>query len=139
MIPFVGPHTDAMAPDVGTNEQVMAWFMDTYSMYKGRKASSLGRHSRSSTNRGYGVAYLAGRACDCIGLPINRATAIVRGFGSVGSHTALTLRSSRGVRVVDISDHRAVYYDPRGLAPRRHGSALAFSRAIGGFLFVCID
>src|SRR5450631_468939 len=36
MIPFVGPHTDVMAPDMGTNEQVMAWFMDTYSMYQGR-------------------------------------------------------------------------------------------------------
>ena len=69
MIPFVGPHTDVMAPDMGTNEQVMAWFMDTYSMYQGRTVTeivtgkpvasggTLGR--REATGRG--VAYLAKR------------------------------------------------------------------------------
>src|SRR5208283_2246102 len=41
MIPFVGPHTDVMAPDMGTNEQVMAWFMDTYSMYQGHAVSEI--------------------------------------------------------------------------------------------------
>ena len=67
MIPFVGPHTDVMAPDMGTNEQVMAWFMDTYSMYQGQtvmeivtgkpvaSGGTLGR--REATGRG--VAYLA--------------------------------------------------------------------------------
>jgi glutamate dehydrogenase (NAD(P)+) len=53
MIPFVGPHVDVMAPDMGTNEQVMAWFMDTYSMYQGRtvtenrngQTGELGRHA----------------------------------------------------------------------------------------------
>ena len=69
MIPFVGPHIDVMAPDMGTNEQVMAWFMDTYSMYQGRTVTeivtgkpvasggTLGR--REATGRG--VAYLARR------------------------------------------------------------------------------
>ena len=72
MIPFVGPHTDVMAPDMGTNEQVMAWFMDTYSMYQGRTVTeivtgkpvasggTLGR--REATGRG--VAYLAKRVLD---------------------------------------------------------------------------
>ncbi|HTB45712.1 MAG TPA: Glu/Leu/Phe/Val dehydrogenase dimerization domain-containing protein, partial [Acetobacteraceae bacterium] len=41
MIPFVGPHTDVMAPDMGTNEQIMAWFMDTYSMYQGRTVTEI--------------------------------------------------------------------------------------------------
>ena len=41
MIPFVGPHTDVMAPDMGTNEQVMAWFMDTYSMYQGHAVAEI--------------------------------------------------------------------------------------------------
>ena len=69
MIPFVGPHTDVMAPDMGTNEQVMAWFMDTYSMYQGRTVTeivtgkpvasggTLGR--REATGRG--VAHLVTR------------------------------------------------------------------------------
>ena len=72
MIPFVGPHTDVMAPDMGTNEQVMAWFMDTYSMYQGHtvteivtgkpvaSAAPIGR--REATGRG--VAYLVDRAME---------------------------------------------------------------------------
>src|ERR1700732_423627 len=99
MIPFVGPHTDVMAPDMGTNEQVMAWFMDTYSMYQGRTVTeivtgkpvssggTLGR--REATGRG--VAHLVGRALERIGLPPAGATAIVQGFGNVGSYTVETL------------------------------------------------
>jgi glutamate dehydrogenase (NAD(P)+) len=49
MIPFVGPNTDVMAPDMGTNEQVMAWFMDTYSMYKGMQLVRLSPVSRWSS------------------------------------------------------------------------------------------
>ncbi len=71
MIPFVGPQTDVMAPDMGTNEQVMAWFMDTYSMHQGHAVTEIvtgkpvasggtvGR--REATGRG--VAHLAMRAC----------------------------------------------------------------------------
>ena len=70
MIPFVGPHTDVMAPDMGTNEQVMAWFMDTYSMYQGRTVTEIvtgkpvasgGTEGRREAT-GRGVAYLVGRA-----------------------------------------------------------------------------
>ena len=122
MIPFVGPHTDVMAPDMGTNEQVMAWFMDTYSMYQGRTVTeivtgkpiatggTLGR--REATGRG--VAYLAERAMERLDLPMEGATAIVQGFGNVGSITAATL-AARGVRIVGVSDHTACYLDARGL------------------------
>lgn len=133
MIPFVGPHTDVMAPDMGTNEQVMAWFMDTYSMYQGRTVTeivtgkpvatggTLGR--REATGRG--VAYLVERAMERLDLPITGATAIVQGFGNVGSITAATL-AARGVRVIGVSDHTACYFDPRGLdvpALLRHAAA----------------
>ena len=76
MIPFVGPHTDVMAPDMGTNEQVMAWFMDTYSMYQGQTVTEIvtgkpvasggtvGR--REATGRG--VAFLVCRALERIGM-----------------------------------------------------------------------
>jgi glutamate dehydrogenase (NAD(P)+) len=133
MIPFVGPQTDVMAPDMGTNEQVMAWFMDTYSMYQGQTVNeivtgkpvsaggTLGR--REATGRG--VAFLVGRALDRIGMESAGSTAIVQGFGNVGSISAYTL-AERGVRIVGISDHTAAYYDPKGLdvvALQRHLAA----------------
>ena len=80
MIPFVGPHTDVMAPDMGTNEQVMAWFMDTYSMYQGRTVTeivtgkpvssggTLGR--REATGRG--VAHLARRVMKELSIDLER-------------------------------------------------------------------
>jgi glutamate dehydrogenase (NAD(P)+) len=122
MIPFVGPHTDVMAPDMGTNEQVMAWFMDTYSMYQGRTVTEIvtgkpvasgGTEGRREAT-GRGVAYLVGRALARIGQPPAAATAIVQGFGNVGSYTAETL-AQRGVKLIGVSDHTACYYDPSGL------------------------
>src|SRR5215472_10385238 len=99
MIPFVGPHTDIMAPDMGTNEQVMAWFMDTYSMHRGHAVTeivtgkpvssggTLGR--REATGRG--IAYLVARALEAMKLKATETTAIVQGFGNVGSVAAATL------------------------------------------------
>lgn len=122
MIPFVGPHTDVMAPDMGTNEQVMAWFMDTYSMYQGQTVNeivtgkpvsaggTLGR--REATGRG--VAYLVGRALEHLGISAGGATAIVQGFGNVGSVTAYSL-AEKGVKIIGVNDHTAAYYDPAGL------------------------
>jgi glutamate dehydrogenase (NAD(P)+) len=86
MIPFIGPQVDVMAPDLGTNEQVMAWMMDTYSVYAGHTVpsivtgkpvsigGSLGR--REATGRG--VAYLVNRASETVGLDLSKATAAVR-------------------------------------------------------------
>jgi glutamate dehydrogenase (NAD(P)+) len=113
---------DVMAPDMGTNEQVMAWFMDTYSMYQGvtvpeivtgkpvGTGGTLGR--REAT--GHGVAFLAFRALDALDIAPANATAIVQGFGNVGSHTAMGL-AARGVKLIGVSDHSAAYYDPKGL------------------------
>src|SRR5277367_7083675 len=89
MIPFVGPHTDVMAPDMGTNEQVMAWFMDTYSMYQGctvteivtgKPVASGGTEGRREAT-GRGVAYLADRAMQRLGIAPAGATAVIQGFG----------------------------------------------------------
>lgn len=122
MIPFVGPHTDVMAPDMGTNEQIMAWFMDTYSMYQGQTVAeivtgkpvsaggTLGR--REATGRG--VAHLVSRAADELRMPLNGATAAVQGFGNVGSITALELHN-KGVKVVAVSDHTGALHRPAGL------------------------
>jgi glutamate dehydrogenase (NAD(P)+) len=140
MIPFVGPHIDVMAPDMGTDEQVMAWFMDTYSMYQGQTVTEIvtgkpvasggtvGR--REATGRG--VAYLTRRVMDQLGIDSRRATAVVQGFGNVGSYAALELHRF-GLKVIAVSDHSGALQDPRGLDipalmrhTRNHGSIAAF-------------
>lgn len=141
MIPFVGPHTDVMAPDMGTNEQVMAWFMDTYSMYQGKTVTeivtgkpvasggTLGR--REATGRG--VAYLARRVLGLKSIQFGEATAVIQGFGNVGSYTALEL-AQFSVKVIAVSDHTGALHDPKGLDvaalaahATRHGSIAGFS------------
>ena len=140
MIPFVGPHTDVMAPDMGTNEQMMAWFMDTYSMYQGQTVTeivtgkpvasggTLGR--REATGRG--VVYLTERAMQRLGIAMSGATAIVQGFGNVGSVTALEL-AKRGVRVLGVSDHSACYFDARGLDVTALDRHVARTGLLAGF------
>lgn len=123
MIPFVSPQTDVMAPDMGTNEQVMAWFMDTYSMHHGHavneivtgKPVALGGTEGRREATGRGVAHLAARACENLNMRTQECSAIVQGFGNVGSYAALTLARRFGVRIVGLSDHTAAYYDPAGL------------------------
>src|SRR5204863_6445156 len=99
MIPFIGPQVDVMAPDVGTNEQTMAWMMDTYSMHVGSTVASivtgkpvaLGGSLGRRESTGKGVAYLVNRAMDTIGLHAPDATAVVQGFGNVGAVAAFSL------------------------------------------------
>lgn len=141
VLPFVGPHTDVMAPDVGTNEQVMAWFMDTYSINRGHtvteivtgKPVSCGGTEGRREATGRGVAHSAARAAETIGLMLNGATAIVQGFGNVGSIAACEL-AERGVRIIGVSDHSSCYFDQRGLPviemeqyAAAHGSLKGFS------------
>jgi glutamate dehydrogenase (NAD(P)+) len=140
MIPFVGPHTDVMAPDMGTNEQVMAWFMDTYSMYQGQtvmeivtgkpvsSGGTLGR--REATGRG--VAHLSRKVLEVLKINPSGATAVVQGFGNVGSYAALGLHQL-GVKVIAVSDHTGALYDAKGLdipALMRHAAARG---SIAGF------
>ena len=123
MIPFVSPQTDVMAPDMGTNEQVMAWFMDTYSMYHGHavteivtgKPVTLGGTVGRREATGRGVAYLVGRVCDTVGLKSQNCTAIVQGFGNVGSVAAYSLAKLHGMTITGVSDHTAAYFDAVGL------------------------
>src|SRR5206468_3899414 len=122
MIPFIGPQVDVMAPDMGTNEQVMAWIMDTYSVHTGYTVpsivtgkpvglgGSLGR--REATGRG--VAYLTNRATDSIGIEMGKATAVVQGYGNVGSIAALSL-ARYGAKIIAVSDVRGGIYNPIGL------------------------
>src|SRR3954464_11388325 len=123
MIPFVGPHTDIMGPDMGTNEQIMAWFMDTYSVYMGYAVSeivtgkpvSIGGTEGRRESTGRGVVYLIDRAMDMLKMNPEKCTAIIQGFGNVGSVAALALAMKSGVKVVGISDHTTAIYDPKGI------------------------
>ncbi len=123
MIPFVGPHTDIMGPDMGTNEQIMAWFMDTYSVYMGYavneivtgKPVAIGGTEGRREATGRGVVYLVERAMDMLKLDPEKCTAIVQGFGNVGSVAALSLALKTGVKVVGISDAFAALYNSKGI------------------------
>jgi glutamate dehydrogenase (NAD(P)+) len=140
MIPFIGPQVDVMAPDLGTNEQVMAWMMDTYSVHVGCSVpsivtgkpvglgGSLGR--REATGRG--VGYLVNRATDTIGLDISKATAVVQGFGNVGSIAALSL-ARYGVKIIAITDAFGGVHNANGLNLWELEKHVAKTRTVAGF------
>src|ERR1700739_4184124 len=123
MIPFVGPHTDIMAPDMGTNEQVMAWFMDTYSTNVGHSVSeivtgkpvAIGGTGGRGEGTGRGVVYLVERALSQLKMKHSETTAIVQGYGNVGSVAAVNLAHRTGSKILGVSDHTPAYYDPKGL------------------------
>ncbi|HEV3148515.1 MAG TPA: Glu/Leu/Phe/Val dehydrogenase [Chthoniobacterales bacterium] len=123
MIPFVGPHTDIMGPDMGTNEQIMAWFMDTYSVYQGYavneivtgKPVAIGGTEGRREATGRGVVYLIERAMDMLKMDPEKCTAIVQGFGNVGSVAALSLALKSGLKVVGISDAMVALYNSKGI------------------------
>jgi glutamate dehydrogenase (NAD(P)+) len=123
LIPFIGPQMDVLGPDMGTNEQIMAWFMDSYSMHIGYalgeivtgKPVSLGGIAGRREATGRGVVFLVERALNHLKIPPGRCTAIVQGFGNVGSVVAGGLAFKSGMKVVGISDHTASLYDPQGI------------------------
>ncbi len=124
MIPFIGPNVDVMAPDMGTNEQVMAWIYDTYSSHAGQSTpnivtgksasmhGTLGR--REATGRG--VVYCIEEAARIAKLKLHTATAIIQGFGNVGSVTAVEL-AMRRCKVLAIGDVTGYYYNENGIDP----------------------
>ncbi len=118
----IGPDRDIPAPDMGTNEQVMAWIMDTYSMQRGTtipgvvtsKPVLLGGSLGRVEGTGRGVAYMTAEAMAHLGLPLSGARVVVQGFGNVGS-VAARLLHEMGCRVVAVSDVRGGIHNPGGL------------------------
>jgi glutamate dehydrogenase (NAD(P)+) len=111
-----------MAPDVGTNEQTMAWMMDTYSMQVGYtvpsivtgKPVALGGSLGRRESTGKGVAYLINRALDTIQAKGGNVTAVVQGFGNVGSVAAYAL-ANYGLKILAVSDVNGGIYNSNGL------------------------
>jgi glutamate dehydrogenase (NAD(P)+) len=140
MIPFIGPQVDVMAPDLGTNEQVMAWMMDTYSVHAGHSVpsivtgkpvglgGSLGR--REATGRG--VGYLVNRATDTIGLDIGKCSAAVQGFGNVGSIAALSL-ARYGVKIIAATDAFGGVHNSNGLNLWELDKHVAKQKTVAGY------
>ncbi|HZT80585.1 MAG TPA: Glu/Leu/Phe/Val dehydrogenase [Gemmataceae bacterium] len=120
--PIIGPRVDVMAPDLGTDEQTMAWIYDTYSMSVGyacpevvtgkpvEVGGCVGR--REATGRG--VTYCILEALKELNLKPGESTAAVQGFGNVGSVACHEL-AARGVRIVAISDRYGAIKNPRGI------------------------
>ncbi|TAJ83652.1 Glu/Leu/Phe/Val dehydrogenase [bacterium] len=123
---FIGPDVDVPAPDMGTNEQVMAWVMDTYSQHKGYavaevvtgKPVEIGGTQGRREATGRGVVYAITEAAKYLGIDLTRCTAAVQGFGNVGSVAAKEL-AGVGIKVIALSDRTGGFYDPRGLPVER--------------------
>jgi len=124
IVNFIGPDIDIPAPDMGTNEQVMAWIMDTYSQLKGYAipeivtgkpviiGGSLGR--KEATGRG--VVYCLIEAAKILGRKLNdNCRVAVQGFGNVGNAAVKKLEKI-GTKVVAVSDVRSGIYNPKGLS-----------------------
>ena len=139
----IGPDKDIPAPDVGTNDQTMAWMMDTYSINVGHTATgvvtgkpiplggSLGRHEAT----GRGVFIAAREAGRRINVPIEGARVVVQGFGNVGG-IAARMFSDHGARVIAVQDHSATLANEAGIDTRAalehvrcHGSLEGFAGA----------
>ncbi len=121
LIPLISPHSDIPAPDMGTNEQVMAWMMDTYSMTVGYSVPAIvtgkpinigGSQGRTqATGRGVIIAMI--EALKQQGSSLD-GSVIVQGFGNVGSNAA-AYAYERGFKVIAVSDVIGGIYNPNGL------------------------
>ncbi|MBW0450538.1 Glu/Leu/Phe/Val dehydrogenase [bacterium M00.F.Ca.ET.228.01.1.1] len=137
---IIGPNTDIPAPDVNTNEQIMAWMMDTYSMNQGQTATgvvtgkpitlggSLGR--REATGRG--VFVVGCEAARRIGFDIEGARIAVQGFGNVGG-IAARLFQEAGAKVVAVQDHTGSLYKSTGIDAVALLDHVAKTGGVGGF------
>jgi glutamate dehydrogenase (NAD(P)+) len=122
LLGMIGPQEDIPAPDMATDEQTMAWMMDTYSMQVGHatpeivtgKPISVGGSVFRHEATGAGVVMVAERACERIGLDLAGLRCVVQGFGKVGGVAAFEL-AERGATVVGIADYSGGLHDPAGL------------------------
>lgn len=135
-----GPESDVPAPDVNTNEQVMAWFMDTYSMHERRTETAVvtgkpleiggSRGRREATGRG--VLFCVREACTHLELPLAGARVAVQGFGNVGSVSA-DLMSRDGAKIVAVADASGGIHNPAGLDVPQLLRYAADHRGVAGF------
>ena len=138
--PFIGPEIDGMAPDVGTTAQHMAWILDTYSTREGRFVPEVitgkpvelqGSEGRNQAT-GHGVAFLIAQALSKLKIPLAGATAVVQGYGNVGSHAVNTM-ASYGMTVTGISDITGAIWNDKGIDPEALRAHVASTGGVAGF------
>jgi glutamate dehydrogenase (NAD(P)+) len=137
---FIGPQVDIPAPDMGTNEQVMAWIMDTYSQHKGHavpgivtgKPIDIGGTLGRKEATGRGVGYIIEQAARHLSMDVAKCSALIQGFGNVGLVAAREL-ARLGVKVVGVSDRSGGVYNLKGLPiedvvkfKEKHGQLVEF-------------
>ena len=118
----IGPERDIPAPDIGTNPQIMAWIMDTYSMNRGYsvlgvvtgKPLEIGGSKGRLAATGRGCMLTTRLAAKHLGINLDGATVAVQGFGNVGSVSAALL-AKEGCKIIAVSDSRGGIYNPKGL------------------------
>jgi glutamate dehydrogenase (NAD(P)+) len=138
--PLIGPERDIPAPDVGTDEQIMAWIMDTFSMRAGYSVpgvvtgkpitlgGSLGRGAATSL----GVMYVTIATLKHLGLPVDEARVLVQGYGKVGAPVVQFLHE-QGCRIVGVADAHGAVHHPRGLSPRGLAAHHAAMGSVAGY------
>ncbi len=119
---IVGPEKDIPAPDVNTTPEIMAWFMDTYSVNVGYssmgvvtgKPVGLGGSQGRNEATGRGVSAAASMAAAKKGIDLRKASVAIEGFGNVGQYAALLLEKEKGAKIVALSDSKGAIYNKKG-------------------------
>ena len=122
LIEFIGPEKDVPAPDMGTDEQTMAWIMDTYSMHLRQTVTSVvtgkpvniggSRGRREATGRG--ISVVCDEALKHLNMPIEGCRVIVQGFGNVGSNAAKLL-AEKGYTIIGVAEFDGALYNENGI------------------------
>ena len=137
---IIGPDRDVPAPDVGTNDKVMAWVMDTYSMRKGENSAAvvtgkpllLGGSRGRADATGRGVFDILQHAANRFGVDLKSARVVVQGFGNVGA-TSARYFAEAGIKVVGISDVRGAIHNPAGIDIKALHEWVAKTKFVVGF------
>ncbi len=122
LLPIIGVDKDIPAPDLGTDEQTMAWIMDTYSNFVGSpqpgivtgKPASIGGSITRRESTGRGAVAIGVAAMDKLNLKYSESTIAIQGFGNVGMYAALD-SYERGAKVIAVSDIGGAIYNPKGI------------------------
>jgi glutamate dehydrogenase (NAD(P)+) len=139
---FIGPEIDVPAPDMGTNEQIMAWIMDTYSQHKGHAVPEIVTGKPVAIGGTLGRREATGRGVVCtiietakhLGIDLTKCTAAVQGFGNVGA-VAVKELSEIGVRVIGVADRTGGFYDAKGLPLARLLEVADQNHSLEGFSY----